>query len=97
MLDQSALARHAEPGDRERQPEGCEEDIADPNHRPKGAHGADREAENARRHDAPRFPAIAAVLAAGVFEAPDDQDPDAEFNFGLERILDGVAALLRKR
>ena len=47
--------------------------------------------------DAPRFPAIAAVLAAGVFEAPDDQDPDAEFNFGLERILDGVAALLRKR
>ena len=45
----------------------------------------------------PRFPAIAAVLAAGVFEAPDDQDPDAEFNFGLERILDGVAALLRKR
>ncbi len=44
-----------------------------------------------------RFPAISAVIAAGVFEDPDDPDTDAEFNFGLERILDGVAALIRKR
>jgi hypothetical protein len=39
-----------------------------------------------------RFPALHRLLAAGVFEAADD--PDKEFAFGLERILDGVAALI---
>jgi AcrR family transcriptional regulator len=47
--------------------------------------------------DPKRFPAIGAVLAAGVFEEPDDADSDAQFNFGLERILDGIAVLVRKR
>lgn len=41
--------------------------------------------------DAARFPAISRLLAAGVFTGPDA--PDAGFDFGLERILDGVAAL----
>jgi AcrR family transcriptional regulator len=42
--------------------------------------------------DPERFPALHKLLAAGVFEAADD--PDKEFAFGLERILDGVAALI---
>ncbi|MEU8465160.1 TetR/AcrR family transcriptional regulator [Streptomyces sp. NPDC029003] len=40
------------------------------------------------RH-AERFPAVAAAVAAGAF-APQDRDP---LDYGLERILDGVAAL----
>jgi AcrR family transcriptional regulator len=43
--------------------------------------------------DARRFPAIHAVLAAGVFDTADH--PDKEFAFGLERILDGIDALIR--
>lgn len=42
--------------------------------------------------DAERFPALAAFLDAGVFDIADG--PDDEFVFGLERILDGVAALI---
>jgi AcrR family transcriptional regulator len=45
--------------------------------------------------DARRFPALHAVLAAGVFDQ--DDPPDAEFAFGLERLLDGVEALVRRR
>jgi AcrR family transcriptional regulator len=45
--------------------------------------------------DAARFPALHAVLDAGVFDAADD--PDEEFAFGLERILDGVAVLVDSR
>jgi AcrR family transcriptional regulator len=41
--------------------------------------------------DPERFAALHAVIDAGVFDAPDD--PDGEFVFGLERILDGIAAL----
>jgi AcrR family transcriptional regulator len=44
---------------------------------------------------ADRFPALHAVLDAGVFDVADD--PDVEFSFGLERILDGVDALIRER
>jgi AcrR family transcriptional regulator len=44
---------------------------------------------------AERFPALHAVLAAGVFDVADD--PDVEFSFGLDRILDGVDALVRER
>ena len=44
--------------------------------------------------DAQQFPALTDAIAAGAFEGPDD--PDAEFNFGLGRILDGVAALVRE-
>jgi hypothetical protein len=43
--------------------------------------------------DAQRVPAIHAVLAAGVFDTADH--PDKEFIFGLERILDGIEALIR--
>jgi hypothetical protein len=42
--------------------------------------------------DPQRFPALSDAITAGAFDGPDD--PDAEFNFGLGRILDGVAALL---
>jgi AcrR family transcriptional regulator len=48
----------------------------------------------ARLTDVQRFPAISAVLASGVLDEADH--PDSEFNFGLERILDGIAALVRK-
>ena len=46
--------------------------------------------------DQARCPAISALLSAGVFEEADESNPDAQFEFGLERILDGVAALVRK-
>ena len=40
--------------------------------------------------DARRFPALTAFIAAGVFDQADD--PDDEFIFGLDRILDGIAS-----
>lgn len=45
--------------------------------------------------DAKRFPALHAALASGVLDR--DDDPDDEFAFGLERVLDGVDALVRAR
>lgn len=42
--------------------------------------------------NAERFPALQAVLAAGVFDVADE--PDKEFTFGLQRILDGMQALV---
>ncbi|SCF30687.1 TetR/AcrR family transcriptional regulator [Micromonospora mirobrigensis] len=49
----------------------------------------------ARLTDPQRFPALHRVLAAGVLDR--DDDPDDEFVFGLERVLDGVAALIDRR
>ena len=49
----------------------------------------------AKLTDPARFPALAAFIAAGVFDVHDD--PDDEFTFGLERILDGLDALVRTR
>ena len=49
----------------------------------------------ARLTDAERFPALHATLASGVFDQ--DDDPDDEFSFGLERVLDGIEALVRRR
>lgn len=49
----------------------------------------------ARLTDPERFPALHAVLAAGVFDEPDNGD--AEFTFGLERVLDGIETLIEKR
>jgi hypothetical protein len=49
----------------------------------------------ARLTEVHRYPALHAVLAAGVFDA--DDPPDAEFVFGLDRVLDGVEALIRQR
>ena len=43
--------------------------------------------------DPERFPAIHALLGAGVFDRADP--PEKEFTFGLERILDGVEAVVR--
>jgi AcrR family transcriptional regulator len=48
-----------------------------------------------RLTDPERFPALHAVLAAGVFDEPDDGDYD--FIFGLERVLDGIETLIDKR
>jgi len=45
--------------------------------------------------DARPFPALHRVIAAGVFDEPDD--PDFQFVFRLERILDGVEALMRRK
>jgi AcrR family transcriptional regulator len=48
-----------------------------------------------RLTDRDRFPALHAVLDAGVFDVADD--PEVEFNFGLDRILDGIEVLVRAR
>ena len=42
--------------------------------------------------DEDRFPEMSELLAAGVTD--DDDPPDDEFAFGLDRVLDGVAALV---
>jgi AcrR family transcriptional regulator len=42
--------------------------------------------------DRDRYPALAAFMDAGVFET--DDEPDDEFIFGLNRILDGIEALI---
>jgi AcrR family transcriptional regulator len=49
----------------------------------------------ARLTDAERFPALRTALASGVFDQ--DDDPDDEFVFGLDRVLDGIEALVRDR
>jgi AcrR family transcriptional regulator len=49
----------------------------------------------ARLTDPERFPALHEVLAAGVFDEPDDGEVD--FAFGLERVLDGIETLIEKR
>jgi AcrR family transcriptional regulator len=52
----------------------------------------------ARVTDPERFPALHALLASGIFEQPDDPDDiAAEFDFGLQRILDGIEVLVRAR
>lgn len=43
-----------------------------------------------------RHPALARVLAAGVFDGG-DQGPDEDFEYGLAFVLDGVAALIERR
>ncbi|HEY7631205.1 MAG TPA: TetR/AcrR family transcriptional regulator [Thermoleophilaceae bacterium] len=48
-----------------------------------------------RLTDPQRFPALHQLLDAGVFDEGDD--PDDEFRFGLERILDGVDVLVVAR
>jgi AcrR family transcriptional regulator len=40
-----------------------------------------------------RYPAIAAAMAAGV--ATEEDSPEIRFAFGLERVLDGIEALVR--
>jgi AcrR family transcriptional regulator len=45
--------------------------------------------------DPERFPALHAALATEVFDQ--DDDADDEYTFGLERVLDGIEALVRRR
>ncbi|TYC02377.1 TetR/AcrR family transcriptional regulator [Micromonospora sp. WP24] len=49
----------------------------------------------ARVADPARFPALHAVISAGVMSQEDG--PDDEFVFGLDRLLDGVETLIRAR
>ncbi|MEV6367504.1 TetR/AcrR family transcriptional regulator [Micromonospora musae] len=45
--------------------------------------------------DAERFPEVAALFTSGLFEQPPADDPDqADFDLGLDLILDGVAAAI---
>jgi AcrR family transcriptional regulator len=48
-----------------------------------------------RLTDAERFPALHAALASGALDQ--DDDPDDEFLFGLERVLDGIDVLVQAR
>ncbi len=43
-----------------------------------------------------RFPALARLARSGIFEE-EDTDPDGDFEFGLQRILDGVQVLIDSR
>jgi AcrR family transcriptional regulator len=45
--------------------------------------------------DPARFPEVGRLMTAGAMEQPGH--PDAEFDFGLDRILDGVEALITSR
>ncbi|GAB3958264.1 TetR/AcrR family transcriptional regulator [Micromonospora vulcania] len=49
----------------------------------------------ARLIDPVRFRALHRVLTSGVLSQ--DDDPDDEFTFGLDRILDGIAVLIHRR
>ena len=41
-----------------------------------------------------RYPAVSRAVGAGVFDAPGgEEDIDDEFDFGLQRVLDGIEAL----
>jgi AcrR family transcriptional regulator len=46
--------------------------------------------------DAERMPALRRALDAGIFD-PSDEDADDDFRFGLERVLDGIEALVERR
>lgn len=48
---------------------------------------------------AEQFPALHELIAAGAFDEvdPEQQDPNEDFAFGLERVLDGIEALIRSR
>ncbi|MGW6602684.1 TetR/AcrR family transcriptional regulator [Streptomyces sp. NPDC055036] len=48
-----------------------------------------------RLADPARYPAVAELLAAGGLDGEDG--PDTEFTFGLDCVLDGVEALVRRR
>lgn len=46
--------------------------------------------------DEGRFPRLAEVVTAGVFEMP-EEEPNADFEFGLARMLDGMEAFIESR
>ncbi|WP_326592652.1 TetR/AcrR family transcriptional regulator C-terminal domain-containing protein [Streptomyces brevispora] len=45
--------------------------------------------------DPERHPALSRLMASGALWGP--EEPDHEFRFGLERVLDGIDALVRER
>ena len=47
--------------------------------------------------DPEQFPAVHRVIASGTFDDDEGPDLDPDFDYGLERILDGVDALIRSR
>lgn len=50
--------------------------------------------------DAQRFPALRKAIDAGAFDYPSDateEERQFDYSFGLDRILDGVEALIRRR
>ena len=51
-----------------------------------------------RLTDADRFPAVHRVIESGVFDDGEEEDPsfDGEFQFGLERLLDGIEVLITR-
>lgn len=46
--------------------------------------------------DAEHYPAIHRVIASGAFDDDDGGDLSGEFDYGLNRILDGIDALIRR-
>jgi AcrR family transcriptional regulator len=46
--------------------------------------------------DTERFPALSEMVADGVFDVPEGYS-EADFDFGLQRVLDGVEVLVRAR
>jgi hypothetical protein len=46
--------------------------------------------------DPRRFPAIGELIASGILDLPPEV-PDEDFEFGLERLLDGIEVLIRRR
>ena len=47
--------------------------------------------------DEQRYPAVSRAVSAGVFDAVDEGETDDEFDFGLQRVLDGIEALDKSR
>jgi AcrR family transcriptional regulator len=63
---------------------------------------AAREAVFAKYYDGSRYPTLTAIEQAGGFAPPTDGDylqrrAVEDFEFGLERVLDGIAALIKRR
>lgn len=50
-----------------------------------------------RLADPARYPEVAALVEAGVFEGGEDDFGEDEFDFGLQRVLDGIDVLHRSR
>lgn len=47
--------------------------------------------------DPTRFPAVSRAIASGTFDDDDYDDFDTDFDYGLQRILDGIEALIRRK
>jgi hypothetical protein len=50
-----------------------------------------------RLTDASNFPAVHRAIASGTVDDDDADDFDADFDYSLERILDGIDALIRRK